>query len=115
VQVPRVGTRSGSRRSLPNRLTDVQRQRLSELLEGDRWVLRGDWEPWLDGERDGAPRPLGHLTRDQCIAALWWLRQHRHELHQVVGGHRRAPDGWLEASPLYQALTTRATQGGAAA
>lgn len=114
MQVPRVGTRSGARRSLPTSPSDDQRHRLTELLAGDRWVLRGDWEPWLEGDRDGAPCPLDDLTRDQRIAALWWLRQQRHDLHHVVVGGRRAPDGWLESTPLYRALSAWITEPAAA-
>lgn len=95
----------GSRRAIPVQPTRQQAERMEALLRQDRdWVLRGDWESYL---RTGAPwtlRPVDGLTRDQRIAALEWLRQQRHRLHQVVEGQERAPAGWLEDLPLYRAL-----------
>lgn len=95
----------GSRRAVPLRLTDEQRQRLRWLLEDpETWVLRTEWEDFL---ATGDRRTLvwtADLTRDQRAAAIAWLRQQRHALHAVLEGGREAPEGWLESFPLYERL-----------
>jgi hypothetical protein len=95
----------GARRAVPDNLDDEQRDRLRWLLEDpDSWVLRPGWETFLrTGDRATLLRPE-ELTRDHRIAALAWLRQQRHRLHQVLEGGPVAPPGWLEHFGLYQRL-----------
>lgn len=93
-----------ARRAVPSRPDAEQRERLRQLLNSRKWVFRGDWEPWLKGERPDAPYPVTELTRDDCIASESWLRQQRHALYQVLEGGQKAPAGWLESKPLTQAL-----------
>jgi hypothetical protein len=96
----------GSRRIVPPRPTPRQRQLLADLLgQGKRWILRGDWRAYLD---DGLIEDEGwrieSLSRDQRVAARSWLSQQQHQLYAVVQDGPVAPEGWLEATPLYQAL-----------
>jgi hypothetical protein len=95
----------GGRRAVPDQLTDEQRGRLRWLLEDpDSWVLRPEWEPFLlHGDDATLVRPEA-LTRDHRIAALAWLRQQRHRLHQALEGGQVAPPGWLESFGLYRRL-----------
>ncbi len=99
----------GSRRAVPMRLTDEQRERLRWLLEDpDMWVLRTEWEPFL---ATGDRRTLvwtDELSKDQRVAAIAWLEQQRHSLHAALEGGFEAPDGWLEGFPLYQRLRANA-------
>jgi hypothetical protein len=96
----------GARRTVPLRLTDEQVARLRSLLEDpDTWVLRPGWEAYLlHGDSSALIHP-DTLTRDQRVAAVAWLRQQRHALHQALEGSPIAPDGWLEAFALYRYLT----------
>lgn len=94
---------SGSRRAVPARPTEAQREALSEWLQNDLWVLRPVWDRWLATGDDKWKTPLTSLTRNQHEAARAWLRQQRHALHEVVASGP-APDGWLEQLPLYRAL-----------
>jgi hypothetical protein len=95
----------GSRRSVPDRLTPPQQQRLRWLLEDpEHWVRRTVWEPFLLRGDEALAVRTDSLTRDQKVAALAWLRQQRHRLYAVLEGGRRAPDGWLERFPLYDRL-----------
>ena len=95
----------GSRRAVPQRLTDEQRERLRFLLDDPTtWVLRSSWEPFLLHGDHATLVPTDQLTVDQRIAGLAWLRQQRHHLHQVLEGGEVAPDGWLEGFPLVQRL-----------
>jgi hypothetical protein len=95
----------GSLRTVPRHLNAEQTARLRLLLEDpDTWVLRPGWEPYLlHGDEAVLVHPA-ELTRDHRIAALAWLRQQRHALHQALEGGRVAPPGWLERFPLYQRL-----------
>ncbi len=95
----------GSRRAVPSRLTEVQRDRLRWLLEDpDHWVLRPDWDRYLlTGERRHLVR-TDALTRGQRVAALAWLVQQQHALHAVLEGGMIAPDGWIDAFGLTQRL-----------
>ena len=97
---------SGSRRAVPSRPTDGQRAALRRWLEQEQWVLRPVWERWLSSGDDSLKVPLDRLTRNQHAAAIAWLRQQRHALHDVVRGGS-APDGWLEDTPLYRAIQRR--------
>ncbi len=96
----------GSRRAVPHHPTEEHAKLLRDLLDqGEQWVLRGDWESYL---RTGSPRAMvaiTTLTDDHCVAAAAWLRQQRHALYRAIEGELCAPDGWLEARPLYKALT----------
>lgn len=90
---------------MPARLDEDQRGRLRFLLEDpDTWVLRPGWEPFLLTGDHARLLRTDDLTKDHRTAALAWLRQQRHALHQVLEGGKRAPDGWLEGFPLYQRL-----------
>lgn len=95
----------GSRRIVPERLTDEQRDRLRALLEDPTtWVLRPGWRPFLlEGDLTRLV-PTDELTRDQRAAALAWLRQQRHALHRALEGGGSAPDGWLERFKMVQRL-----------
>ncbi len=94
----------GSRRVVPPALDEAQRSRLQALLDDpDTWVLRPSWEPFLLHGDDAVLVDTALLTRDQCIAALAWLRQQRHPLHDALHGGK-APDGWLESVPLVERL-----------
>lgn len=108
LQHPRV---PGSRRSVPRRLNDQQRERLRALLDDpDTWVLRPGWEPFLlEGDLSRLVA-TDRLTRDQLAAGLAWLRQQRHALYRALEGGESAPDGWLEGFAMYQRLS-RATEG----
>lgn len=98
-------TMPGSRRAVPDRLSDEQVARLRWLLEDpDHWVRRNKWEAFLLDGRETAVVDTGGLTADQKVAALAWLRQQRHRLYAVLEGGVRAPDGWLEHFPLYARL-----------
>jgi len=100
---PRV---PGSRRAVPNNLTDAQRTRLRELLEDpDTWVLRPGWAPYLIDGDEGPLVRTDELSADHRAAAIAWLRQQRHALHRELEGDPVAPEGWLESLPLYQRLT----------
>jgi hypothetical protein len=92
-------------RRIPEHLDEDQLARLRSLLEDpDTWVLRPGWEPYiLHGDHASLLDPR-ELTRDHRIAALAWLRQQRHRLHQVLDGGPVAPPGWLESFPLYERL-----------
>lgn len=95
----------GSRRVVPLFPTDVQLDHLRALLkQSDAWVLRPRWQRYLDGGEDRHLTPIASLSRDQRIAARAWLRQQRHRLYEALEGGRMAPDDWLEALELYQAL-----------
>lgn len=96
----------GSRRIVPPRPTTRQRQLLGELLgQGKRWVLRGDWRRYLeDGLIEDEGCRIETLSRDQRVAARSWLAQQQHRLHEVTEGGALAPEGWIETTPLYQAL-----------
>ncbi len=94
---------SGSRRAVPQRPTAQQREALRQWLQHERWVLRPVWERWLATGDDSLKVGLDRLTRNQHEAARAWLLQQRHALHDVVESGP-APDGWLEAQPLYQAI-----------
>lgn len=90
---------------IPERLKDIQRERLRGLLgQNDHWVRRDHWEEYLDGD-DVGEIPLDQMGKDDKVAAVAWMRQQRHELHRALEGERPAPDGWLEKQPLYEALT----------
>ncbi|MDX1621074.1 MAG: hypothetical protein R3320_08800 [Nitriliruptorales bacterium] len=94
----------GSRRAIPTTLREDSKKRLRALLEqGEVWVLRPDWEAYL---REGHDRgiQIDDLPRGHQIAARAWLSQQRHVLYQRLEGDERAPEGWLESLPLYQAL-----------
>ena len=98
-------TKPGSRRAVPDRLTDEQRARLRWLLEDpDHWVRRTKWKRFLIEGDEGVVVKTDDLTDDQKTAALAWLRQQRHRLYAVLEGGVRAPNGWLEAFPLYDRL-----------
>lgn len=96
----------GSRRVLPRNPSPHQVERVRALLGQDQhWVLRGDWLRYLKGDGTSGLVPLHRLVRDQRIAAAAWISQQRHELYATLEGGRVAPEGWLEALPLYDALT----------
>jgi hypothetical protein len=99
--------RPGASRMVPRRLTEEQRDRLRWLLDDpDQWVLRTGWHRFLlDGDRTPLVRTES-LTADQRSAALAWLRQQRHSLHQALEGDRIAPEGWLEGFGLYRRLAS---------
>jgi hypothetical protein len=94
-----------SRRAVPHRLTDEQRARLRSLLDDpDTWVLRPGWEPYLLRGDEGTLVPTDSLNNDHRVASIAWLRQQRHALHRALEGGDVAPEGWLEALPLYRRL-----------
>lgn len=96
-----------SRRAVPPQPTPEQREALRRWLQrDDRWVLRPVWERWLDECDDDLLVPISQLTRDQHVAARSWLVQQRHALHAAIEGGA-APEGWLEAQPLFRALDDR--------
>lgn len=94
----------GSRRAIPVNLKPEEVDRLRALLhQGEQWVLRPDWMPYLRSTRqDGVD--IASLPRGHRIAARAWLGQQRHQLYRAVEGGELAPDGWLESLPLYEAL-----------
>lgn len=94
-----------SRRTVPTRLTEEQRDRLHFLLhDPDTWVLRPGWERFLlHGDHATLVR-TDTLSSDHRAAALAWLRQQRHALHRALEGGEVAPDGWLESLPLVARL-----------
>ncbi|GGI09684.1 hypothetical protein GCM10011354_35300 [Egicoccus halophilus] len=95
----------GSRRAVPDHLDAAQCARLRWLLEDpDHWVRRNRWERFLLQGDESVVVRTDSLTSDQRAAALAWLRQQRHRLHAALEGGRRAPEGWLEAFPLYDRL-----------
>jgi hypothetical protein len=95
----------GSRRAVPDQLTEEQRGRLRWLLEDPAsWVLRPGWEPFLLHGDAATLICTTELTRDHRVAALAWLRQQRHRLYHALEGGQVAPDGWLEAFGLYRRL-----------
>lgn len=78
---------------------------LLELLQQDEvWVGRARWLRWLDTGDRADTMAISALVLDDRIAACAWLRQQRHVLHATVEGGERAPEGWVRAQPLYQAL-----------
>ncbi|MFP4150096.1 MAG: hypothetical protein ACLFV0_11480 [Nitriliruptoraceae bacterium] len=90
---------------MPLRLTAAQRDRLRDLLEDpDTWVLRHAWDDYLLDGRTGTVVDPATLTRDHLAASIAWLEQQRHPLYRALEGRDRAPDGWLEALPLYRRL-----------
>ena len=93
----------GSRRAVPHYATPTESDALRRFLEGDRWILRPDWEDYLDGKHVSTVR-IDKLTRDQRTSARAWLRQQRHHLYAAIEGRAVAPDGWMTALPLYEAL-----------
>ncbi len=96
----------GSRRSVPRNLTEPQRERLRELLDDpDTWVLRPSWLRFLLDGDEGSLVETDDLNADERSAALAWLKQQRHALYRALEGGERAPEGWLEALPLYRRLT----------
>lgn len=98
-------TMPGSRRVVPLFPTDAQVDHLRRLLkQSESWVLRPRWQRYLDGGEERHLTPISTLSRDQRIAARAWLRQQRHRIHEVLEGGATAPDEWLEALELYQAL-----------
>lgn len=98
----------GSRRVLPVTPTKHQVERVRELLDQDeRWVLRGDWARYLQGEGTTGMVPVDGLERDQRIAAAAWISQQRHALHAALEDAPVAPEGWLESLPLYRVLSER--------
>lgn len=104
----RPPTGRGSRRAIPRALTDEQRERLRELLtDPDTWVLRPDWERFLLRGDEAMLVHTDELSRDHRVSVIAWLEQQRHTLHRVLEGGETAPEGWLEALPLYQRLTSR--------
>lgn len=97
----------GSRRVLPTVPSKHQVERVQNLLhQGEHWVRRGDWKRYLDADDTRGTIPIELLGRDQRVAAAAWISQQRHVLHELLDGQRTAPEGWLEALPLYRALTT---------
>lgn len=97
-----------SRRAVPLRLTDEQRERLSSLLDDpDTWVLRPGWEPYLLRGDEGTLVDTDSLSNDHRIASIAWLRQQRHALYRALEGGEVAPEGWLESLPLYRRLVER--------
>lgn len=90
-----------SRRIVPPRLDDAQRQRLRELfMDPDTWVLRPSWERYLiKGDRAALVR-TNDLNTDHVVAALAWVRQQRHAIYRQLEGGAIAPDGWIESLPL---------------
>ncbi len=103
----RPPTGLGSRRAVPRQLDDTQRARLRHLLtDPDNWVLRSDWERYLlHGDR-ATLIDTAELSSEHRVAVLAWLDQQRHLLHQILEGGMVAPDGWIEAFPLYERLAT---------
>jgi hypothetical protein len=97
--------RPSSRRAVPARLTDEQRERLRFLLDDpDTWVLRLGWERFLLQGDHATLVATDELGPDHRTAALAWLRQQRHALHRALEGDPIAPDGWLEQLPLVARL-----------
>ena len=96
---------ASSRRAVPARLTDAQRERLRFLLnDPDTWVLRPAWERFLLQGDHATLVATDELSADHRTAALAWLRQQRHALHRALEGDAVAPDGWLEQLPLVARL-----------
>lgn len=94
-----------SRRAVPERLTDAQRDRLRFLLDDpDTWVLRPGWERFLLHGDHASLVATDDLSADHRTAALAWLRQQRHALHRALEGGSIAPAGWLEGLPLVARL-----------
>lgn len=97
----------GSRRVLPRAPDENQVERVRTLLHQDQhWVLRGDWSRYLNSEGEVGLVPISRLMRDQRVAAAAWVSQQQHSLYETLEGERSAPDGWLDALPLYRALTS---------
>jgi hypothetical protein len=98
-------TMPSSRRTVPARLTDEQRERLRFLLDDpDTWVLRPGWERFLLHGDHATLQATDDLSADHRTAALAWLRQQRHALYRALEGDPVAPDGWLESLPLVARL-----------
>ncbi len=96
-------------RTIPPQPSEATRKLLKDLLEqDDGWHLRGGWNAWLGGARYETTS-ISTLSRDQRIAACAWLRQQRHSLYRAVvdDAAAQAPEGWIEAQPLYRALERR--------
>lgn len=96
----------GSRRVVPQWVTTAEVDNLRRLLHQDEfWVVRARWDRWLRlGERRDTVA-IDELPRDDRLAALAWLRQQRHVLHDTVVGGKPAPAGWLSGLPLWQGMT----------
>lgn len=78
------------------------------LLQKDAWVLRPSWAKYLrTGDRDCLVA-IDWLSRDHLVAIHAWLRQQRHALHRAIEGGAIAPDGWIEATPLYDYVRSEA-------
>lgn len=98
-------TGPGYRRAVPPELDDEARQRLRWLLhDPEHWVLRTNWERYLRSGDEQLLITTDRLTLDQKVAAAAWLVQQRHALHRALEGGTRAPDGWIDALPMMQAL-----------
>lgn len=103
---PRSG--ASSRRAVPPRLDEDQRDRLRWLLrDPEHWVLRTSWERYLRSGDTGLLIRTDDLTQDQCAAAYAWLSQQRHALYRALEGGTAAPDGWLEQLPMVRAFIQR--------
>jgi hypothetical protein len=103
---------ASSRRAVPTRLTDEQRERLRFLLDDpDTWVLRPGWERFLLHGDHATLVATDTLSPDHRTAALAWLRQQRHALYRALEGDHVAPDGWLEGLPLVARLLALDQQG----
>lgn len=99
----------GLSRTIPADPTPDVVSRIRRLIDGgDIWVLRPCWARYLrlGDERDAVA--IDRLTQDQAIAVHAWLRQQQHHLHRILEGERVAPDGWIQARPLYSAVAKRA-------
>lgn len=95
----------GSRRVVPLVTTAEQGEHLRALLtQSEWWVRRSRWYRWLHEGKPSDTSPIDVMGRDDRVAALSWLRQQRHVLYRVLEGETRAPEGWVEALPLFQAL-----------
>lgn len=95
----------GFSRSVPVDPAPEVVERIRRLIEdGDRWVLRPCWARYLDRGDERDVVSISSLTRDQAVAVHAWLRQQQHHLHRVLEGPATAPDGWIEARPLYSAV-----------
>lgn len=96
----------GSRRVVPALAGPTVVEHLASLLDQDEvWVSRARWQRWLTTGRDEDTVPIESMAPDDRLAARAWLRQQRHVLHAaLVGEGDRAPQGWIEGQPLFQAL-----------
>jgi hypothetical protein len=103
---------SGWRRNIPIAPRPEQVELIRELLHQTHdWVLRPDWNTYVRTQDRSLTIGLDRLTRDQLVAIHAWLRQQRHALYRLVEGHEVgavAPDGWIEAMPLYQCVRKQA-------